>query len=75
MPTTTGSDDRSHDDDQHAAAREDQLTTAPKSTEDDAKPRIDVSDAGSGRKRLDIRDDANARPGKPDTERRDGGGE
>ena len=32
MPSTTGSDDRSHDKkDEHTSKREDQLTTAPKS--------------------------------------------
>jgi len=49
--------------------REDQLTTAPKSTEADAKPRITVEETEPGVARIDIRDDANARPGKPDSER------
>jgi hypothetical protein len=72
MPSTTGSDDRSHDkEDEHTAKREDQLTTAPKSTEDDATPRIEVSETDSGLTRIDIREDAGARPGKPDTERKD----
>ncbi|MGK9149362.1 multidrug transporter [Plantibacter flavus] len=43
--------------------RHDQLTTAPKSTEADAAPRIDVTDQGDGVKRIDIRDDAAVRPG------------
>jgi hypothetical protein len=74
MPTTTGSDDRSHDEDQeHTANRVDQLTTAPKSTEADAKPRIEVSETEPGITRIDIRDDANARPGKPDTTQSDEG--
>jgi hypothetical protein len=68
MPTTIGPDDRSHDEDhEHTAEREDQLTTAPKSTEADAKPRIEVTETEPGLTRIDIRDDANARPGKPDT--------
>jgi hypothetical protein len=67
MPKTIGSDDRSHDEDhEHAAGREDQLTTAPKSTEADAKPRIELTETEPGLTRIDIRDDANARPGKPD---------
>jgi hypothetical protein len=50
--------ERTHDEKRH-----DQLTTAPKSTEDDAAPRIDVTDAGDGVKRIDVRDDAAVRPG------------
>jgi hypothetical protein len=42
--------------------RHDQLTTAPKSTEHDAEPRIDVS-KHDGATRIDIRDDAEFRPG------------
>jgi hypothetical protein len=42
--------------------RHDQLTTAPKSTERDAEPRIDVS-KHDGATRIDIRDDAEFRPG------------
>lgn len=53
----------------HAEKREDQLTTAPKSTEADARPRIEVDESEPGVTRLDIRDDANARPGKPDSDR------
>lgn len=45
--------------------RRDQLTTAPKSTDADARPRIETTKSGS-RTRIDLRDDANARPGKPD---------
>ena len=51
---------------EHDAKREDQLTTAPKSTEEDARPRIEVTETDAGRTRIDIRDDANARPGRPD---------
>ncbi|SKA90023.1 hypothetical protein SAMN06295879_1265 [Agreia bicolorata] len=42
--------------------RHDQLTTAPKSTEADAEPRIEVS-KHNGVTRVDIRDDASFRPG------------
>ena len=42
--------------------RHDQLTTAPKSTESDAEPRIDVS-KHDGATRIDIRVDAAFRPG------------
>lgn len=44
--------------------RHDQLTTAPKAVESDADPRIDVTDAGDGVTRIDVRDDAVVRPGK-----------
>ena len=43
--------------------RHDQLTTAPDATEEDAAPRIDVTDEGDGIKRIDWRDDAEVRPG------------
>ena len=49
--------DRTHDEKRH-----DQLTTAPKSTEDDAAPRFDVIE-GDGVKRIEVRDDATVRPG------------
>lgn len=45
--------------------RRDQLTSAPDATEEDAKPRIAVSDRGNGVKRIDIADDAAVRPGDP----------
>ncbi|MFB2597330.1 multidrug transporter [Herbiconiux sp. P17] len=47
-----------------AEKRHDQLTTAPKSVEADAEPRIDVVEPlyGSPR-RIEIRDDAEVRPG------------
>ncbi|CAD6006157.1 multidrug transporter [Agreia sp. COWG] len=44
--------------------RRDQLTTAPKSTDADAEPRIDVS-SHDGVTRIDVRDDATVRPGSP----------
>ena len=50
--------------------RRDQLTSAPKSTERDAEPRIDVS-THDGVTRIDIRDDAAFRPGSADEERSD----
>lgn len=42
--------------------RHDQLTSAPDATEADAAPRIDVSEH-DGTTRVDIRDDAEVRPG------------
>lgn len=44
--------------------RRDQLTTAPKSTEADAQPRIETSRVDADTVRIDIRDDASARPGE-----------
>lgn len=56
-------DDRqAHDDATFDADRHDQLTTAPDAVEDDAAPRIDVSEH-DGTTRIDIRDDAEVRPG------------
>jgi hypothetical protein len=45
--------------------RLDELTTAPKSTEADAAPRITVTQKGGGVKRIDVADTATVRPGKP----------
>lgn len=45
--------------------RRDQLTTAPKSTDADAEPRIDVS-KHDGATRIDVRADAAFRPGAAD---------
>jgi hypothetical protein len=42
--------------------RRDQLTSAPEATEEDAKPRIDVTHR-EGVTRIDVRDDAAVRPG------------
>ena len=47
----------------HDDKRTDQLTTAPKATDEDADPRIDVSEGREGRTRIDLRDDAAVRPG------------
>jgi hypothetical protein len=44
--------------------RRDQLTSAPNAVESDADPRIDVAHRG-GVTRIDIRDDADVRPGDP----------
>lgn len=55
-------DQQSHDDATFDADRHDQLTAAPDATEDDAAPRIDVSEH-DGTTRIDIRDDAEVRPG------------
>lgn len=55
----TDSDQTPHTHDEN---RHDQLTTAPNATEEDAAPRIDVTDQGDGVTRIDIRDDAAVRP-------------
>ncbi|GIT79563.1 hypothetical protein LLS1_12320 [Leifsonia sp. LS1] len=47
----------------HDDARTDQLTTAPKATEEDAEPRVEIGPGEDGRTRIDIRDDAAVRPG------------
>ncbi|MEV8214879.1 hypothetical protein [Leifsonia sp. NPDC077715] len=49
--------------------RADQLTTAPAAEESDADPRIDVSEGEGGRRRIDIRDDAEVRPGSDPKDR------
>ena len=49
--------------------RADQLTTAPKATEEDAAPRIETSAGEDGRTRIDIRDDAEVRPGADPADR------
>ena len=51
-------EERSHDEKRH-----DQLTSAPKSTEADAAPRFDVGEGPNGVTRIDVRDDAEVRPG------------
>lgn len=48
----------------HDEKRRDQLTSAPDAVESDAAPRIDVTKRG-GVTRIDIRDDADVRPGDP----------
>ncbi|PPG48371.1 MULTISPECIES: multidrug transporter [unclassified Rathayibacter] len=52
--------------DQSADDRHDQLTSAPKATEADAAPRIEVSTTEAGDTRIDIREDAAVRPGRVD---------
>lgn len=47
--------------------RRDQLLTAPNAVEEDAAPRIDVTER-DGVTRIDIRDDAQVRPGDPTRE-------
>ena len=44
--------------------RHDQLTTAPKATEEDAAPRIQTSEGTGGATRIDIADTAAVRPDK-----------
>lgn len=46
--------------------RHDQLTRAPKSSEEDAAPRIRVSTSPSGATRIDVADTAVVRPGNPE---------
>lgn len=46
-----------------AEARRDELTSAPDSSEEDAAPRIDVTETEDGVTRIDWRDDAAVRPG------------
>ena len=50
--------------------RRDQLTAAPGAVESDADPRIDVT-RRDGVTRIDIRDDADVRPGDPTEEPRE----
>ena len=46
------------------AERHDQLTTAPKASEQDAAPRIVVGEGHDGATRIDVADSAVVRPGK-----------
>lgn len=46
--------------------RRDQLTRAPKSTEEDAAPRITTSQSPNGATRIDVADTAVVRPGNPE---------
>lgn len=46
--------------------RHDQLTTAPKASEEDAAPRIETSEGAGGATRIDVADTAVVRPGNPD---------
>ena len=52
--------------------RRDQLTAAPNAVESDADPRIDVTHR-DGVTRIDIRDDADVRPGDPTRDPEDPG--
>jgi hypothetical protein len=49
--------------------RHDQLTRAPKSSEEDAAPRIVTSPEPDGPTRIDVADTAAVRPGNPDKQR------
>jgi hypothetical protein len=62
MTKDTGTVDDMSDDEK----RHDQLTTAPKATEEDAAPRIEVSETEEGVTRIDVADTAAVRPGNPD---------
>ena len=46
--------------------RHDQLTRAPKSSEEDAAPRIVTTEGSDGATRIDVADSAVVRPGNPD---------
>ena len=46
--------------------RRDQLTTAPKASEEDAAPRITITETAEGPTRIDVAETAVVRPGKPD---------
>lgn len=46
--------------------RHDQLTTAPKASEEDAAPRIEMTERPSGAIRIDVADTAVVRPGNPE---------
>ncbi len=49
-----------------AEKRHDQLTRAPKSSEEDAAPRIATSKGAHGATRIDVAETAAVRPGNPD---------
>ena len=55
--------------------RHDQLTTAPKASEEDAAPRIVTSEGTDGATRIDVAETAVVRPGNPDRQRPDEGQE
>ncbi|WP_248242942.1 multidrug transporter [Microbacterium kunmingense] len=63
-------DDAIDDEAQRAKDRHDQLTRAPEATEEDAAPRIRVSEH-DGIRRIDIDPDAPVRPGLGPTGRED----
>ncbi|CAN5207179.1 hypothetical protein BH09ACT5_BH09ACT5_09490 [soil metagenome] len=46
--------------------RHDQLTRAPKSSEEDAAPRITTTELADGVTRIDVAETAVVRPGNPD---------
>ncbi|PRY69684.1 hypothetical protein B0I08_102361 [Glaciihabitans tibetensis] len=60
----TKSEDTNFDEMSDEDKRHDQLTTAPKSEESDAAPRVDITERADGPTRIDVRDDAVVRPGK-----------
>ena len=61
LPEGTHTDKMSDDEKRH-----DQLTTAPKADEEDAAPRIEVTSASPGVRRIDVADTGVVRPGNPD---------
>jgi hypothetical protein len=61
MTERTGPDSMTADEKRH-----DQLTTAPKASEEDAAPRIETTRAASGATRIDVAETAVVRPGNPE---------
>jgi len=59
-------DTASPDDMTDAEKRHDELTTAPKASEEDAAPRITVTQKDDGVTRIDVADTAAVRPGNPE---------
>jgi len=59
-------DTASPDDMTDAEKRHDELTTAPKASEEDAAPRITVTRKDDGVTRIDVADTAAVRPGNPE---------
>ena len=49
-----------------AEKRHDELTRAPKSSEEDAAPRITTTELSNGVTRIDVAETAVVRPGNPD---------
>ena len=61
MSDDTGPDAMTADEKRH-----DQLTTAPKASEEDAAPRIETTELANGATRIDVAETAVVRPGNPE---------
>ncbi len=57
-----------------AEKRVDELTRAPKSSPEDAAPRIILSEGTAGATRIDVAESAAVRPGNPDKQHEDNPG-